>query len=91
VIAEAIDTAITLGWALAAWIVLTAAAVCLAVYAGAVAVWWPCRAARDALAGALAASRALRALRSWPEPQRVPQRRTAPHAPTWAQHDEEVA
>lgn len=61
-IADAIDTAITLGWALAAWIVLTAAVGCAAVYAVVVAVWWPCRVAGDAVAGALAASRALRAL-----------------------------
>jgi hypothetical protein len=67
VIADAVDTAFTLGWALAAWIVLTAAAGCAAVYAVVVAVWWPCRAAGEAVAGALAASRALRALRDRPD------------------------
>jgi hypothetical protein len=91
VIADAVDTAFTLGWALAAWIVLTAAAGCAAVYAAAVAVWWPCHAARDAVTGALAASWALRALRSHPEPQRAPQRRTAPRPPAWAQPEQDAA
>jgi putative exporter of polyketide antibiotics len=92
VIADAVDTAITLGWALAAWIVLAAAAACAAVYAVVVAVWWPCHAARDAVAGALAASQALRALSAHtPNPQRAPQWRTAPHAPAWAQLDEDAA
>jgi hypothetical protein len=63
VIAEALDTVVTLGWALAAWIVALAAAVTLAGYALGVAVWWPCRTAREALDAAVAASRALTALR----------------------------
>lgn len=37
---EAIHTAYRLGWALIVWIVLTAAAVTLGLYAIAVTVWW---------------------------------------------------
>lgn len=66
-IAEAVDTAFTLGWALLAWIVLTAAVAVAAVYAVVVAVTAPVNAAREALSGALAASGALRALRPLPE------------------------
>ena len=65
--ADAVDTAVTLGWALLVWIVLTAAAAVAAVYAVVVAVAAPVNAAREALSGALAASGALRALRPLPE------------------------
>ena len=67
-IADAVDTVFTLGWALLAWIVLTAAVAVAAVYAVVVAVAAPVNAAREALSGALAASGALRALRPLPEP-----------------------
>jgi hypothetical protein len=67
VIADAVDTAVTLGWALLVWIVLTAAVGVAAVYAVVVAVAAPVNAAREALRGALAASGALRALRPLPE------------------------
>lgn len=90
-IADAVDTAFTLGWALAAWIVLTAAVGCAAVYAAVVAAWWPWHAARDALTGALAASRALRALRSHPTPQKPADARVAPSRPSWAQPEQEAA
>ena len=66
-IADAVDTAITLGWALLVWIVLTAAVAVAAVYAAVVAVATPVSAAREALSGAVAASTALRALRPLPE------------------------
>ena len=66
-IADAVDTAVTLGWALLVWIVLTAAVGVAAVYAVVVAVATPVNAAREALSGALAASGALRAVRPLPE------------------------
>jgi hypothetical protein len=44
VIAEAIDTALTVGWALAAWIVLTALAAALALHTVLAVVWWAGRA-----------------------------------------------
>ena len=77
-IGEAVDTAFTLGWALAAWIILTAGVVVLALYAVVAIVAAPVQAARGALSGAVAASRALRALGEQPERYRPPQR------PAWA-------
>ena len=77
-IADAVDTAVTLGWALLVWIVLTAAVAVAAVYAVVVAVAAPVNAAREALSGAVAASAALNALGEQPERYRPPQR------PTWA-------
>ena len=44
-IAEAIDTAITLGWALAAWIAVLALAAALALHTVLAIVWWAGRAA----------------------------------------------
>lgn len=84
-IADAVDTAFTLGWALLAWIGLTAAAAVTAVYAVVVAVATPANAARTALSGALAASAALNALR---ERQIAPQALTGP---SWARTEEEAA
>jgi hypothetical protein len=78
VIADAVDTLVTLGWALAAWIVLTAAVAVLGLYAVTVAVTWPCGVAREAVGGALAASRAARALAADRERYRPPQ------TPSWA-------
>jgi hypothetical protein len=91
VIAEAIAAVTALGWALAVWIVLLAATVTAAGYTLTVAVWWPCSTAREAVAGALAASRAVRALRDHPEPQKPACARVAHSRPTWAQPDTEEA
>jgi hypothetical protein len=85
---EAIDTVRTLGWALAVWIVLTAVAALLAAYTIAAAVTWPCEAAWRALTGALAASRAVRAL---PEAQTALTAAHARTAPTWARTEHEEA
>ncbi|WP_406170222.1 hypothetical protein OIE52_39020 [Streptomyces canus] len=84
-IADAVDTAVTLGWALLVWIVLMAAVGVAAVYAVVVAVAAPVNAAREALAGAVAASRALNALR---EHQNAPRALTGP---SWARTDKEAA
>ena len=83
-IADAIDTATRIGWAIAAWIVLTSAAATLALHTVVVAVAWPPRTAWKAVTGALAASRALRALRAHPHHYRPAQRHTAP---SWARTD----
>jgi hypothetical protein len=88
VIAEAIDTAVTLGWALAVWIVLLAIAVTLAAYTVVAAMAWPCNAARDALSGALAASRAARALPEHRDAHAAAYDRTAP---SWARTEHEEA
>ncbi|MFF7550907.1 hypothetical protein ACFZCU_45995 [Streptomyces canus] len=84
-IADAVDTAFTLGWALLAWILLTAAAAVTAVYAAVVAVTAPVNAARAALGGALAASGAVNALR---ERQNPPQALTGL---SWARTDKDTA
>ena len=85
---EAVDTIRTLGWALAAWIVLMAAVAGAALYAAVVTVAWPCETAWRAVAGALAASHALRAL---PEAQTTHRAVHAPTAPTWARTEHEEA
>lgn len=77
-IGEAVDTAVTLGWALAVWVVLLALTAALALHAVVVAVAVPVGAACRAVTAALAASRALRALGEQPERYRPPQR------PAWA-------
>lgn len=77
-IAEAIDTVVTLGWALAVWIVLMAGMGSLALWTVVVTVAVPVNAARRAVAGACAASAALRALGEQPDRYR-PSRR-----PLWA-------
>jgi hypothetical protein len=43
VIAEAIDTAYTIGWAIVAWVILTAAFGTLALYTLLVTAWTVCR------------------------------------------------
>jgi hypothetical protein len=43
VIAEAIDTAVSIGWAIVAWIILTAAFGTLALYTLLVTAWTVCR------------------------------------------------
>ncbi|WP_171108629.1 MULTISPECIES: hypothetical protein [unclassified Streptomyces] len=42
-IAEAVDTLITLGWGLLAWIVLTSLAAALALHAVIAIAWWTAR------------------------------------------------
>lgn len=88
-IAEAIDTVLTLGWALAAWIVLTALAAALALHTALAIAWWAGRAVFRAcgwLYGCESASTPLRAVR---EPQRsrnASDARTAPRQPADTPH-----
>ena len=94
-IAEAIDTATRIGWAIAAWIVLTSAAATLALYTLAVTAWtvgrgiwrvgaWAWRAVRKPQAPATAPQGAPCGSRDANTPQRPAQRRTAP---SWARAD----
>lgn len=94
-IAEALDTLVTLGWALAVWIILLALVAAVVLHAVVAVVWWVCRAVRRACRGAWWGSVApqgvpdgSRATEPAPVP---PQRRTRPSAPTWAQTDKEAA
>ena len=83
---EAVDIAVRLFYAGAAWFVLTAAVATLALYAVAVIAWtvgravW--KAARRALGGRRSAEHAPQA----PEPAPSPQRRTRP---SWA-HEQPI-
>ncbi|WP_075737503.1 hypothetical protein [Streptomyces acidiscabies] len=69
-IAEAIDTALALGWALAAWIAVGAAMVTVLLLAGCAAVASVVRVACGALDAVVAAVRTLRAAQSHPAPER---------------------
>ncbi|MFJ9012300.1 hypothetical protein [Streptomyces canus] len=93
-IADAVDTVIALGWALAAWIVLTAAVATLALYAVTVIVWtllrplralWPRRAVCAPAGGPHSPSGDSR---DHPEPPRPAQRHTSRLAPAWAQTED---
>lgn len=93
-IVEAVDTLRTLGWALLVWIVLLAAVVAFALHTLLVAVVWPPHAAWRAVTGALAASRALRALRAAHETPDASRAHAAPQprpVPTWAHTDKDAA
>ncbi|MEU1450593.1 hypothetical protein, partial [Streptomyces mirabilis] len=80
-IAEAVDTATSIGWAIVAWIVLTSAAAVLALYTVVVAVW---TVGRVTVRAALVACAWLRGRLSHeqplpaPEPQPAPRRRPVP-------------
>ncbi|MER5750662.1 hypothetical protein [Streptomyces sp. NPDC002088] len=87
-IGEAFDAVITLGWALAVWIVLLALVGALALHAVLVVVAWAPLAAREALTAALAASRALRAL---PGVRATLKAAQPPSRPSWAQTEQEAA
>lgn len=90
-IAEAIDTAFTLGWALAVWIVLLAAVASLAVWTVVVTVACVCRAVWRGAAAALALAQRSVVPELPRTPPVAPQARTEPHAPTWARTDKDAA
>jgi hypothetical protein len=88
VIAEAVDTVLTLGWAFLVWIVLLAATVTLALWTVLVTVAWACRALWRGVAACVALVQAFRV----PEPPQVsPVAPQAPSRPSWARTDEEAA
>lgn len=103
-IAEAVDAAIAVGWALLVWIVLTAVAATAALYAVIAAGWWVCRGAWRTVraliprrAPSACATRALgrtvalasgETLPAPPEAHHVNPPRTTP---TWARTDTEEA
>lgn len=76
-IAEAIDTAITLGWALAVWIVFLATVAAILALAAIATGAWGVRALRRAVKAPLAAERTRQA----PESTRAAKRRPTP---SWA-------
>jgi hypothetical protein len=87
VIAEAIDTVLTLGWALAAWIVGLALAAALALHTVLAVVWWLGRAAFRACAGLYGRLSAVEAPNEGQGPQlpsSAPRSRTRRPVPSWA-------
>jgi len=91
VIAEAIDTVLALGWALAAWIALTAAVAALALWAAAYLVWVTGRAVWQACAWLYAHESDSKPFRAIPEPREAHKPSGARTAPTWAQPDKDAA
>lgn len=93
---EAIDTAVTLGWALLVWIVLTAAFATGALYAVVAVAWWVARTVWALLGSGAALYARLRREQPSPapEPPGVAERRSGPRirpAPSWARTDTEEA
>lgn len=88
---EAIDAAVTLGWALAAWVLLLAAAATAALYAVVVTVVLAWLAVTRGCAACLAAVQRGRVAESDPGVQEAADARTGRPAPSWAQPDEEAA
>jgi hypothetical protein len=91
VIAEAIDAAVSVGWALLVWVLLLAATATAALYALVVAAAIACMAVRRGVAAALAALQGSRAPELPPGPQKAAEGRVAHSRPTWAKPDEEAA
>ena len=78
-IAEAMDAAWTLGWALLAWILVGALVVTVVVLAVGAVVGWAARAAWRGLTRLLRAVEPNEAPRVHPEPDSPPRGRTGPH------------
>lgn len=90
-IAEAVDTAVTLGMALAVWVLLLAAVATAAVWTLLAMVAGACMAVSRGAAAALAL---VQHLRAEPEPHgahEASSAHTARSRPAWAQPDEEAA
>lgn len=90
-IAEAVDTAVTLGLALAAWVLLLAATATAAVYALVVTAVLAWLAVTQGVAAGLAAVQRGGVPEPQPGAQEPADARTATHAPSWARTDTEEA
>ena len=90
-IAEAVDAAVTLGWALLVWVLLLAFTATAALYAVVVAVAIACMAVRRGVAAGLAALQGSRAPELLPGPQKAADGRVAHSRPAWAQPDKDAA
>jgi hypothetical protein len=91
VIAEAIDAATALGWALLVWVLLLAAAATAALYTLAATAVVACLAVTRGIAAGLAAVQRHEAPVPPPGPQKATEGRVAHSRPSWAQPDEEAA
>lgn len=83
-IAEAVDTVLTVAWALAGWVVFLATVAAILVAAAAVTGAWAVRGAWRWLRGRLAASSAPQAVPEGQTAQEPPQARTGRRTPAWA-------
>lgn len=90
-IAEAVDTAFTLGWALAVWVLLLAAVATAAVWTLLVMVAVACMAVSRGVRASLAALQHLRAGREPHGAHDVSSARTARSRPAWAQPGKDAA
>lgn len=90
-IAEAIDAAISLGWALAVWVLLLAATATAALYAVVVTATLAWLAVTRGIAAALAAVQRAGVPEAQPGVQDAAHAHTADRGPTWARTDEEAA
>lgn len=90
-IAEAVDTAFTLGWALAVWVLLLAAVATAAVWMLLVLTAVACMAVSRGVRAALAALQHLRADREPHGAHEASRDRTARSRPTWAQPEQDAA
>ncbi|KOG33312.1 hypothetical protein AQJ84_11255 [Streptomyces resistomycificus] len=95
-IGEAVDTVVTVGWALAAWIAALAFVAAVVLHSVVAAVWWAGRVLWRGVTAALAATGPRTALSApltteqpdaVPEPPAPAERRTAPHRPAWARKE----
>jgi len=97
VIAEAVDAALAVGWALLVWVVLLAGAATAAMYAGLLAVWGIWRVARSAWGAMGPRTDSLPPLVTEqptedPSPLQVSGGRSGPPLrPAWARTDKEAA
>lgn len=83
-IAEAIDTAITIAWALAGWVIFFATVAAILALAAVATGAWGVRALWRRTAGPSWARGRLRARIHAHRRVQAPQARTAPHAPLWS-------
>lgn len=90
-IAEAVDTAISLGWALALWFVLGAAAATAVSFALVATPAFAWLAVTRGIAAGLAAVQRAGVPKVQPGAQDAADARTADRGPTWARTDEEAA
>lgn len=90
-IAEAVDAAVTLGWALAVWVLLLAATATAAVYALVVSAALAWLAVTRGIAAGLAAVQRGGAPEVQPGVQDAADARTAVRGPSWARTDKEAA
>lgn len=90
-IAEAVDAAVSVGWALAVWIVVFAFAATAAGFALVAVPVVACMAVTRGVAAGLAAIQGSRAPESPPGPQKAADARVAHSRPSWAQPDKDAA